>query len=106
MADQAVALASAERRPASPGLSVETTWGLAMTIPYAVIFLLFVVWPVGYGLWMGTRAASYATLWNDPIYHRTLWNTAIFLGVAVNLKLAMALVISGFFVHPQRWIRW
>jgi multiple sugar transport system permease protein len=106
VADHAVAFTSVERRPAAPGLSIETTWGLAMTIPYAVIFLLFVVWPVSYGLWMGTRASSFITLWNDPIYHRTLWNTAVFLGVAVNLKLALALAISGFFVHPQRWIRW
>jgi multiple sugar transport system permease protein len=71
-----------------------------------VVFAFFVVYPVAYGLWMGSNPASYVTLWNDPIFQRTIRNTLVFLVVAVNLKMALALVISGFFVNPHRWIRW
>jgi multiple sugar transport system permease protein len=106
MVDRAAEFVRIERRRAPARLPPEAMWGLAMTVPYGVVFLLFVVWPMGYGLWMGARASSYVTLWADPIFRRTLWNTAVFLGVAVNLKLLLALIVSGFFVHPQRWIRW
>jgi multiple sugar transport system permease protein len=104
--DRAAAFAPLHRRRAARRLSPETIWGLAMTVPYVAVLLLFVIWPIGYGLWMGSRPASYAVLWNDPIYRRTLLNTTVFLGVAVNVKLLLALLVSGFFVHPQRWIRW
>jgi multiple sugar transport system permease protein len=105
--DRVAEFAPIERgRARRPRLSPEAVWGLVMTLPYGIVFLLFVVWPVSYGLWMGARASSYVTLWADPIFRRTLWNTAVFLGVAVNLKLLLALVVSGFFVHKQRWIRW
>ena len=106
MVDRALEFAPGRRRRARRRLPAEAVWGLVMTVPYGIVFLLFVVWPMGYGLWMGTRASSYVTLWSDPIFRRTLVNTAVFLGVAVNLKLLLALVVSGFFVHPQRWIRW
>jgi multiple sugar transport system permease protein len=33
-------------------------------------------------------------------------NTAAFLLVGINVKMVIALFLSGFFVHPQRWIRW
>jgi multiple sugar transport system permease protein len=107
MVDRVAEFAPIERgRARRQRLSPEAVWGLVMTLPYGIVFLLFVVWPVSYGLWMGARASSYVTLWADPIFRRTLWNTAVFLGVAVNLKLLLALVVSGFFVHKQRWIRW
>jgi len=87
-------------------LSPEAWWGVAFIVPYAIVFLVFVVYPVAYGLWMGSSAKSYATLWADPIFQRTIRNTLVFLVVAVNLKMALALAISGFFVHEQPWIRW
>jgi multiple sugar transport system permease protein len=87
-------------------LSPEAWWGIAFIVPYAVVFLVFVVYPVAYGLWMGSSPRSYATLWADPIFQRTIRNTLLFLVVAVNLKMALALAISGFFVHEQLWIRW
>ena len=101
-----IATAAVPMAPESRGLSAEAWWGIAFIVPYAVVFALFVVYPVLYGLWMGSNIQSYVTLWNDPIFIRTVWNTLVFLVVAVNLKLALALAISGFFVHPQRWIRW
>src|SRR3954447_22339932 len=84
----------------------ETTWGVVLLIPYAVVFAFFVVYPLVYGLYLGSDPASYAKLFNDPIYLRGVRNTLVFLLVAVNLKLILALMVSGLFVHPQRWIRW
>ena len=75
-------------------------------MPYLTIFLLFTLYPVLYGLWLGSDPASYATLWDSPTYARTFWNTVAFLAIAVNLKILLALLLSGFFVAPQRWVRW
>jgi len=84
----------------------ETAWGIAFVIPYIVIFFVFVVWPVSFGIWLGSSPASYTRLFNDPIYLRSVVNTAIFLGVGINLKLFLALLLSGFFASTRPWIRW
>jgi len=101
-----IATAHAPAAPESRGLSAEAWWGIAFVVPYAVVFALFVVYPVAYGLWLGSGARSYATLWNDPIFQRTLRNTLVFLVVAVNLKMVLALAVSGFFAQMRPWIRW
>lgn len=84
----------------------EATFGTVMVIPYVVIFFVFVVWPVTFGLWLGSDPDSYVRLFNDPIYLRTVRNTIIFLGVGINLKLFLALLLSGFFASTRTWIRW
>ena len=35
-------------------------WALAFAVPYTAIFLFFVVYPVGYGLWLGSDPALLA----------------------------------------------
>jgi multiple sugar transport system permease protein len=95
-----------ERARGRGKLSLEATWGIIMVLPYVVFFLVFVVWPVLYGLWLGSDPASYRTLANDPIFTRTLVNTVIFLGIGINLKLFLALLLSGFFAGTRPWIRW
>ncbi|HEX6707480.1 MAG TPA: sugar ABC transporter permease [Albitalea sp.] len=81
-------------------------WGLIFVAPYVLVFLVFVLYPVAYGLWLARHPASYVHLFDDPIFLRSVANTAVFLLVGINLKMAIALFLSGFFVHPQRWIRW
>ncbi|HUZ73475.1 MAG TPA: sugar ABC transporter permease [Stellaceae bacterium] len=81
----------------------EYAWALAFCVPYAVVFLLFVVYPIAFGLWMGDQPSLYVTLFSDPIYLETLVNTALFLGVAINLKMFCALLMSGFFMRPGWW---
>jgi len=52
-----------------------------------LVFLAFVVYPVGYGFWL--RAATFQTmspLYHDPIFARAAVNTLIFLVVGINLK--------------------
>src|SRR5919198_3229267 len=82
------------------------TWGVILIAPYILVFLVFVLYPVTYGLWLARHPQSYATLFDDPVFFRTVVNTIIFLLVAVNLKFALALFLSGFFVHERAWIRW
>ena len=71
-----------------------------------LVFLVFVLFPVGYGLWLARDPASYAKLLDDPVFPKTVLNTLIFLVVAVNLKFVAALVLSGFFVRANTWIKW
>src|SRR5438067_13225634 len=82
------------------------TWGVIMLAPYVLVFLVFVLYPVSYGLWLARHPHSYVTLFDDPVFFRTVVNTIVFLMVAVNVKFALALFLSGFFVHERAWIRW
>ena len=81
-------------------------WGLVLIAPYLLVFAAFVVYPVGYGLWLARHPASYVHLADDPIFARSAVNTLIFLVVGINLKMAIALALSGFFTHQRVWIRW
>lgn len=106
MAARAEPITAAPPRSGGSAWTPELTWGAIFLIPYCVVFLLFVVMPVGRGVWLGSDPASYQRLLNDPVYLRTVWNTAVFLGIGVNLKLFMALLLSGFFMSQKLWIRW
>lgn len=87
------------------GASTWTLWGRALLVPYVLIFLVFVLFPVGYGLWLARDPQNYVKLADDPIFFRTVINTVIFLLVAVNLKMVIALGLSGFFVQTRWWIK-
>jgi multiple sugar transport system permease protein len=60
---------------------------------------------VGYGLWLARRPESYERLFADPIFFRTLVNTVIFVIVSVNVKMLVALLLSGFFLHQRWWVK-
>src|SRR5271155_1076601 len=83
----------------------EFTWAVAFILPYVGVFFAFVVYPVGYGAWMGSNPKLYAELFSDPIYQMTVVNTLIFVALAVNLKLFLALLLSGFFMRPGWWTK-
>jgi multiple sugar transport system permease protein len=78
---------------------------VAFIIPYVALFLVFVAYPVVYGLWLGHNPSLYAELFDDPIYQRTLVNTVLYLAIAVNLKMFGALLLSGFFMRPGWWVK-
>jgi multiple sugar transport system permease protein len=80
-------------------------WGRLLVLPYLAVFVIFVLYPVGYGLWLARHPASYVKLFDDPIFFRTAVNTVIFLVVAINLKMVVALGLSGFFVQGRWWIK-
>ena len=92
--------------PLSARLSTPQVWGIVMVVPYLLVFLAFVVYPVGYGFWLARQPANYVALYNDPIFTRAAINTLIFLVIGINLKMLIALFLSGFFVQQRAWIRW
>jgi multiple sugar transport system permease protein len=92
--------------PARKRLSPWQVWALILVVPYVLVFAVFVLYPIGYGLWLARHPASYGRLFADPVFARTVVNTLIFLIVGINLKMAVALFLSGFFVHTRWWIRW
>jgi multiple sugar transport system permease protein len=97
----AVAPAGADGR-----MSAWQVWGIVMIAPYVLVFLAFVLYPVAYGLWTARHPQSYVHLWEDPIFARSVVNTLVFLLVGVNIKMFIALMLSGFFVQTRPWIRW
>ena len=81
-------------------------WGRAMVVPYLLIFVIFVLYPVGYGLWLARHPQSYVELMKDPIFFRSAVNTFVFLVVAINIKMVVALGLTGFFVNTRWWVKW
>ena len=102
------ALAPIEQRPRlAPAKPYRpASWnsvGLLMVVPFVLIFAIFVVYPVLYGFWLARSPQSYVKLFNDPVFFTSVWNTFVFLVVAINVKMALALFLSGFFSHQDRW---
>ncbi len=81
------------------------TWAIAFVVPYAAVFFAFVVYPFGYALWMAGKPSLYAELIGDPVYLTTVVNTVLFVGLGVNVKMFLALLLSGFFLRRRWWIR-
>ena len=81
------------------------TWGRLLVLPYILIFLVFVLYPVSYGLYLARDPQNYVKLFEDPVFFRTAINTFVFLVVAVNLKMVIALGLSGFFLHTRWWVK-
>ena len=79
-------------------------WALAFATPYILVFgfrhLPDLLWPVA-----RQHPASYRQLLADPVYPSALFNTVIYLAVAVNLKLFLALLLSGFFMRKGWWTK-
>jgi multiple sugar transport system permease protein len=92
--------------PVKRRLSIWQAWGIIMIAPYVLVFLLFVLYPVGYGLWLARQPATYVRLVDDPIFSRAVMNTLVFLIIGINLKMIVALFLSGFFVQTRTWIKW
>ena len=80
-------------------------WAIAFATPYTAVFLAFVLYPVAYGLWLGSSPTLYAELFSSPLYLSALMNTVIFVGIGVNLKMALAFLLSGFFMRKRKWIK-
>ena len=100
MTDTAAAAA-----PKPPLISSDSAWGFFFLFPYVVVFVMFVAYPIGYAAWLATDVKAYIRIFDDPIYWRTAWNTLLFLLIGVNLKMILALFLSGFFALPNFWIR-
>ncbi len=83
----------------------DRTWAVAFLVPYIALFLAFVAYPVAYGLWLGSSPGLYADLFADPLYLTTIANTLLFVGIGVNVMMAVAFLLSGYFLSQSRWIK-
>lgn len=101
-----VVVSSSRRPPSRAWLQgSDTAWALAFLVPYAVIFLAFVVYPVTFSLWMGRDPALYGTLFSDPLYPTIVVNTLLLTAIGVNVTLFLAFLLSGFFMRRNWWNR-
>ncbi len=80
-------------------------WALAFAVPYAVLFVLFVIYPVVYGLWLGSAPALFDQLFADPRYATAVVNTLLYVGIGVNLHILGAFLLSGFFMRKGWWVK-
>src|SRR5665213_2393127 len=71
--------------PLSARLATVQIWGIAMLVPYLLVFAAFVVYPVGYGMWLARHPASYVALYYDPIFARTLLTTLVYMAIGVHI---------------------
>lgn len=81
----------------------EYIWALAFLVPYVAVFFVFVVYPVAFGVWMGSKPSLYGQLVGDPIYQMTIVNTLLYLVIDVNLEVGLAFILSGFFMRKGWW---
>jgi multiple sugar transport system permease protein len=92
-------------RPLWPTQGSDFSWAVAFLLPYVAVFLAFVAYPLVFGLWMGGRPELYIELAEDPRYLHTVINTLLFVGIGVNLKMFLALLLSGYFMSDRGWIK-
>jgi multiple sugar transport system permease protein len=105
-ADPPLALKGSGRPPGRRQLrGSDLKWAIAFVAPYAAVFFAFVAYPFGYALWMAGKPSLYAELVSDPLYPTTVVNTLLFVGLGVNVKMFLALLLSGFFLRRRWWIR-
>src|SRR5512144_864406 len=102
--------ATREGRPPAPTrvarlLRSRTTQGFLFTAPLLVLFAAFVIYPMAFGVWYALDVDSYRALFSDPTFRQTVTNTLWYVGFAVNVKLVLALLLSGILDYPFRWIR-
>jgi multiple sugar transport system permease protein len=83
----------------------EYAWAIAFALPYAAVFLAFVVYPIGYGLYLGSDPALYRDLFSDPRYLTSVVNTLLYVGIGVNLKMFLAFLLAGYFIRKSWWIK-
>ena len=91
--------------PSRRAMTPAQAWGLLFLAPYILVFCVFVIYPVGYGLWIARHPESYVKLFDDPVFARSVLNTLVFVVVGINVKMVVALFLSGFFVTARWWIK-
>lgn len=80
--------------------------GYLFVLPYIIFFLLFTAYPLIFSFilifhrwnivspmqWIGL--GNFATLLHDPLFWKSLWNTARFLIIHIPLQIAVALILA------------
>ena len=79
--------------------------GLLFSLPLILLFLAFVIYPLYFEVTQALDRYTYEVLFNDPIYVQTIINTLVYVGIAVNVKLFLALLLSGLLESEGRATR-
>ena len=91
------------RRALFGGLhGADYAWAIAFALPYTAIFFAFVVYPIGYGIWMGSDPALYQELFSDPRYLTAVVNTLLYVGIGVNVKIGGATTLTDKSLYAAR----
>mgnify|MGYP002151532938 CR=1 FL=1 len=61
----------------------------AQVSPFALVFVLFIAYPIAYALYLGSDLSAYPRVLTDPIYLLTLQNTFVFIVFGVGLKMLL-----------------
>ena len=65
-AGRAVAARPARRAWHGGLMGSEYVWAIAFALPYVAVFFAFVLYPIVYGLWLGSQPELYSELFADP----------------------------------------
>ena len=79
--------------------------GLLFSLPLIALFLAFVAYPLYFEVTQALDRYTYEVLFSDPIYVQTVVNTLVYVGIAVNVKLFLALLLSGLLESDDRATR-
>lgn len=79
--------------------------GLLFSLPLIALFVAFVAYPLYFEVTQALDRYTYDVLFSDPIYVQTVVNTLVYVGVAVNVKLFLALLLSGLLQSDDRATR-
>jgi multiple sugar transport system permease protein len=79
--------------------------GILFSLPLIALFLAFVVYPLYFEVTQALDRSTYEVLFTDPIYVQTIVNTLVYVGIAVNVKLFLALLLSGLLEDNSRITR-
>jgi multiple sugar transport system permease protein len=80
-------------------------YGYLFSLPLILLFLAFVVYPLYFEVSQALDPYTYEVLFSDPVYVQTVVNTIVYVGVAVNVKLFLALLLSGLLQSDTRGVR-
>jgi len=80
-------------------------YGYLFSLPLIVLFLAFVVYPLYFVVTRAFDSYTYEVLFSDPVFIQTVVNTIVYVGVAVNVKMVLALLLSGLLQSDSRGTR-
>ena len=100
----AVRLHRSNGRGGRPGVALhgsDFAWAIAFVVPYVAVFLAFVVYPVAYGLWMGSKPVALRRPVRRPALPERRWSTrCCSSALGVNVKMFLALAAVGLLHAP------
>jgi multiple sugar transport system permease protein len=86
-------------------LRSRTLHGFVFTAPLLFLFAAFVIYPMAMGVYYAADLDNFRAIFGDPVFRATIANTFWYVVVAVNVKLVLALLLSGILDYPFWSIR-